>query len=156
MGSSGAFWLIVIVGVLAAIGVWDWRSRVHDETGAPHHRVLWFLGTIVGVAVIAFFITLGHALRDGPGPNVSENGRRIENGFVTNAGYIAVTTVALGLYTASHIAEIIAWFHPGRAQRASSKAIQRSGTQRDSSATGSSCPAPGHAYRYSARPSTSS
>ena len=38
-------------------------------------------------------------------PTVSENGRRIENGLVTNFGYISVT-IALGLYTASHIAEI--------------------------------------------------
>jgi len=39
-------------------------------------------------------------------PAVAESGRRIEGGFVLNSGYISVT-VALGLYTASHIAEII-------------------------------------------------
>ena len=39
-------------------------------------------------------------------PELSDNGRRIDGGFVLNFGYISIT-IALGLYTASHIAEII-------------------------------------------------
>ncbi len=39
-------------------------------------------------------------------PALSESGRVIEGGFIMNFGFISVT-VALGLYTASHIAEII-------------------------------------------------
>jgi general L-amino acid transport system permease protein len=39
-------------------------------------------------------------------PSVSESGRKIEGGLATNDAYIALT-LALALYTASHIAEIV-------------------------------------------------
>ncbi len=64
-------------------------------------------------------------------PSVSESGRIIDGGLTTNDAYIALT-VALGLYTASHIAEIIRGsilaVHKGQNEAANALAL--SGFQR--------------------------
>ncbi len=100
----GLFWLIVACGVVAAAGAWAWRSRRHVSTGEPHRRVLWALGTLAVVVIVAF-VALG-----GPyawsWPARSENGRRLVSGFGTSAAYLSLT-LALALYTASHIAEVV-------------------------------------------------
>jgi general L-amino acid transport system permease protein len=64
-------------------------------------------------------------------PAVSESGRVIEGGFTTNAGYLSVT-IALGLYTASHIAEIIrgSILAVPKGQSEASNALALSGFQR--------------------------
>ena len=98
------FWIILLVGVIAAIAVWIWRSRVFDSTGQPHHRVLWSLGVIFGFFLVAFFVT-GTPL-EMSWPVLTENRRGIDGGFEMNWGFMALT-FALGLYTASHIAEIV-------------------------------------------------
>ena len=100
----GLFWVIVAAGAVAAAVAWAWRSRRHVRTGEPHHRVLWALGTFAVVAVVAF------AALGGPyawsWPARSENGRRLISGFGTSAAYLSLT-LALALYTASHIAEVV-------------------------------------------------
>lgn len=103
-GNNGLFWVLLIVALIAAIAMWIWRTRVNLATGQPHRRVLFSTLTFLGLAVL-FFLALGTPFRMS-WPAVSESGRVIEGGIATNAGYISVT-VALGLYTASHIAEII-------------------------------------------------
>jgi general L-amino acid transport system permease protein len=100
----GVFWLLMAVALVAAIVVWVWRTKVNVETGEPHHRVLYSLGVLVGVGLIAYLL-LGRPLRMS-WPRVSESGRLIEGGLPTNDAYVALT-LALGLYTASHVAEII-------------------------------------------------
>ena len=100
----GMFWLIVVLGVVVAAGVWVWRSRRHVRTGEPHRRVVWAIGTLAVVVIVAF-VALG-----GPYawslPARSENGRRLVSGFGTSAAYLSLT-LALALYTASHIAEVV-------------------------------------------------
>jgi general L-amino acid transport system permease protein len=103
-GNTGAFWIAVLVALVVAIGLWRWRTKVNIDTGQPHHRVLWSVGAFAAITAAAF-LALG-APYVWSFPAVAESGRRIEGGFVLNFGYISVT-VALGLYTASHIAEII-------------------------------------------------
>ncbi|MXW42006.1 MAG: ABC transporter permease subunit [Acidimicrobiia bacterium] len=100
----GTFWLFVLLAAGLATVIWIWRTRHNNATGNPHHRVLWALGAFA-ITVVVCFAALG-----GPyswsWPAVSESGRRVVGGFSTNSGYIALT-VALGLYTASFVAEII-------------------------------------------------
>ncbi|MEL6894189.1 MAG: ABC transporter permease subunit, partial [Actinomycetota bacterium] len=103
-GNTGAFWIIMLVVVAVAVGVWRWRTRVNEATGQPHRRVLWSFGVLAGVGVVAF-LALGGPLR-WSFPEVSESGRLIEGGLTTNDAYIALT-LALSIYTASHIAEIV-------------------------------------------------
>src|SRR5690606_22536442 len=102
-GNIGVFWILMVVVLVAAIVVWKWRTKVNIDTGAPHRRVLFSLASFLGLGAVAFFAT--GVPCHWSWPAVSENGRLIEGGFATNAGYLSVT-VALGLYTASHVAEI--------------------------------------------------
>ena len=128
-GNVGLFWLALLVALVVAIVVWVWRTRVNIETGAPHRRVLFSLLTFLGLAIIAYFALSRPYLMSWPA--VSESGRRIVRGFATNSGYISVT-VALGLYTASHIAEIIrgSILAVPKGQSEASNALALSGFQR--------------------------
>ncbi|MFN3255004.1 MAG: ABC transporter permease subunit [Ilumatobacter sp.] len=101
---SGIFWLVMLVAAAIAALVWRWRTKVNEQTGQDHHRVLYSLGTLLGIGLIAF-LALGGPVQFSF-PAVSESGRIIEGGLATNDGYLALT-LALVLYTASHIAEII-------------------------------------------------
>jgi general L-amino acid transport system permease protein len=102
--NGGTFWIIMGIALLASIAVWIWRTRYNERTGEAHHRVLWSFGTLLVVGVIAYIGLSGPISISWP--VVSESGRVIIGGIATNDGYIAIT-LALGVYTASHIAEII-------------------------------------------------
>ena len=96
------FWPLVGAALLVAVGVWIWRTRRWEKTGEPHHRVLWSLGIFSGI-VAAAFIALGGPI-DVSLPLLE--GRVLEGGYQGLAAYFAVL-VALVLYTASHVAEIV-------------------------------------------------
>jgi len=102
-GNLGYFGLAVAGGLAVAALIWRWRTRVHDETGDPHHRVLWTFGVLFALLMVAY-VLLGEPFRI-TWPTLSENRRRLIDGFAINAGFISVAG-ALGLYTASHVAEI--------------------------------------------------
>lgn len=118
------FYLIAAVGLVAAILVWRWRTKAFERTGQPHHRVLWFLGVVLLALVIAFFAASQPLEMSWPA--LSENRRRIDGGFAVNWGFMSVT-VALGLYTASHIGEIIRGsilaVHQGQSEAANALAL---------------------------------
>lgn len=103
-GSMAAFWGILIVGLVVAVFVWRWRTKNFEKTGQPHHRFLWFLGVLLVSLILAYFIS-GQPV-EMSWPVISENRRRIDGGFIVNWGWMSVT-VALGLYTASHLGEIL-------------------------------------------------
>ncbi len=102
--NGGTFWIIMAVGLVAAIAVWIWRTRYNERTGEAHHRVIYSFGTLLVVGTAAYFVLRGPVSISWP--VVSDSGRVIIGGIGTNDGYIAIT-LALGIYTASHIAEII-------------------------------------------------
>lgn len=93
--------LLVVALVVAAL-VWRWRTKVNIETGQPHRRVLFGGATFLALAAV-IWVALGVT---GSFPSVSESGRLIEGGIATNDGYVSLT-LALALYTASHVAEIV-------------------------------------------------
>lgn len=126
---AGLFWLLMGIVLAVAIGVWIWRTRVNVNTGQPHHRVLYSLGTIIVLGVIAY-LTLGGPIATSF-PTVSENGRLIEGGLSTNDGFVSLT-LALALYTASHIAEIVrgSILAVPKGQNEASNALALSGFQR--------------------------
>lgn len=128
-GALGVFWIILAFGVVVGALVWRWRTKVFDATGQPHHRVLWFFGVVLAFFIAGYFIT-GTPF-EVSWPTLSENGRRIDGGFAVNWGFMSVT-IALGLYTASHIGEIlrgsILAVHHGQTEAANALAL--SGFQR--------------------------
>ena len=62
------------------------------------------LGVLLLALIVAYFVA-GQPVEIS-WPVISENRRRIDGGFIINWGWMSVT-VALGLYTASHLGEII-------------------------------------------------
>jgi len=98
----GPFLLILAVALLLAAGVWWWRTRRSERTGEPHHRVLWSLGFFVMVTTVAFTALGGPIGLSRP----VLDGRALEGGYVGLTSYFAVL-IALVLYTASHVAEIV-------------------------------------------------
>lgn len=123
-GELVLFWIILAVGVIVSAVAWRWRTRVFDDTGEPHHRVAWSLGLLVAFFLVAFFVA-GMPF-EMSWPALSENRRIFEGGFGINWGFIALT-LALGLYTASHIGEIIRGsilaVHTGQSEAANALAL---------------------------------
>ncbi len=98
----GAFQILSIIALLAAAGVWIWRSRLFDRTGAPHHRVLYSAGTFLAISLIAY-VALSRPF-EVTTPEIID---RVYVGGITMIMPYAAVMVGLVLYTASHIAEIV-------------------------------------------------
>ena len=96
------FMLAVGLGLLAAAGVWWWRTQVQLQTGTPHHRWAWSLGLLAVVAATAYLL-IGRPLTI---TRPVLTGRVVEGGFRGLGAFFAVMG-ALVLYTSSHIAEIV-------------------------------------------------
>jgi general L-amino acid transport system permease protein len=99
-----AFWLFMLAAVLAGGFTFWWRTRRHERTGVPIRRARYTLGVFALIALVGY-LTVGDAFSIS-WPELSESRRRLASGMSMNFGFISVT-IALGLYTASHIAEII-------------------------------------------------
>jgi general L-amino acid transport system permease protein len=100
--NAGIYGLVLLAALAAAVGVWVWRTRVFNETGNPHHRVVWSFATLAAIAVAGYFALGGPISLSRP--ELSE--RVITGGFTMLASYVTVT-LALTVYTASHVAEIV-------------------------------------------------
>lgn len=129
VGTMSVFWVIMAVAVVAAVWIWRRRTKAFDATGQPHHRVLWSLGVLLAFFIVGYFVA-GQPFNIS-WPALSENRRTIDGGFIINWGFLSLT-IALGLYTASHIAEIIRGsilaVHSGQSEAANALAL--SGFQR--------------------------
>ena len=102
------FWILAAAAMLAAGMVWRWRSKVFTNTGKPHHRVLWTTGVLAALVATAFLALDAPFSWSWPTiiPESDDNRTTIAGGFSIGISYLSVT-LALGLYTASHIAEIV-------------------------------------------------
>ncbi len=129
LDNFAAFRWVILLAVIAAISVVYWRTQVFIRTGAAHHRVLWGLGTLLGIGVIGYF-ALGGPVKFSL-PTVDEAGRVYEGGIRMQMPYAALVT-ALVLYTATHISEIVRGsiqaVHKGQVE--ASEALALSGFQR--------------------------
>lgn len=99
-----AYRWVLLLALIVAIGVAVWRTRVFNETGHPHHRVLWGLGSFAAIAAVAYAVLGGPVATSKPA--LDEAGRLFTGGVRMQMPYAALTT-ALVLYTATHIAEIV-------------------------------------------------
>jgi general L-amino acid transport system permease protein len=101
-GGIGIFLLVLAVAVALAALVWVWRTRRFDATGEPHHRVLW-AGGIVALGLVAAFFASSRPF----GLSLPERGEFATTGGFRLSPEYGALLIALTLYTASHIAEIV-------------------------------------------------
>ncbi len=100
--SAELFAIVCLLAIVAGVGVVIWRTRRFVATGEPHHRILYGGGLVLGVVVVAWLV-LGRPLSiDHP----EVVGRQVEGGYRMSANYFALL-LALTIYTASYIAEIV-------------------------------------------------
>ena len=90
--------------LVVALAVGAWRTRLSASTGAPHHRVLWGGGVFLVISLAGYWALGAPYTLSRPG--IAETGLSVEGGVRMGAPFAALT-VALTLYTASHIAEIV-------------------------------------------------
>ena len=101
-GNTRAFLLVLLAGAVAAALVMVWRTRRFDETGQPHHRVAY------GFLVLLVIAAIGYVALGGPVDLTlpTRDGRRVTGGMSLGPEF-AAALMALFIYTASHIAEIV-------------------------------------------------
>lgn len=98
----GLFAAFGFAALVLAAAAWLWRTRRFDATGEPHHRVLWAGGALVLVLLVGYF-----ASAQPLGVATPERGQfGVAGGLRLNPEFAALL-IALVLYTASHIAEIV-------------------------------------------------
>ncbi|WP_417689657.1 amino acid ABC transporter permease [Roseibium sp.] len=108
-GSSLIGWALIAALVLA-FGIAQWSRKRQEATG-QQFPVFWTgLGLIIALPVVAYFIAGMPVHLDYPVFN--ETGPRLRQGFVLGTGFNLIPeflalTLALAIYTASFIAEIV-------------------------------------------------
>ena len=99
-GSGTGLLLMLAVGALAWYGVARWRSSVSDRTGALPRSGLW------GGAAFVIVLVLGWTLLGYSYTLPAVEGRATAGGIRIDPSFFALF-LALTIYTASHIAEIV-------------------------------------------------
>jgi general L-amino acid transport system permease protein len=127
VGAGLAFGVIALGALGVAIAVWIWRTRRFDRTGQPHNRVLWSGGVLLLLLAVGFVVAGRPWTVDTP-----EVGALSTSGGFRLAPEYAALLVALALYTASHIAEIVrgSILSVPRGQSEAADAVGLSGFQR--------------------------
>ncbi len=99
-GSMPLFLGLVLVAGIIAWAVRTWRQKTSERTGEPGREMLWSVPIFL---LIVFWgaVILGNGLT-----TPSLEGRKVEGGMTMQPEYFALL-VALVLYTASHIGEIV-------------------------------------------------
>lgn len=103
--SGTGIWLILLaLGILGAVWLWRWRTRLMIEQGQEGRQILWAIGAISLSAIVAFILTqtVPFFLTI---PQITNNAQ-FKAGLVISPEF---STLLLGLviYTASFIAEIV-------------------------------------------------
>jgi general L-amino acid transport system permease protein len=101
-GDLAPFGVVVVAALLIAGVVWYLRTRRFDETGEPHHRVLYAGTALVLIVVVGYFV-LGQPI-EFTAP--TRDGRLVTGGINLPVTFSALL-LGLVLYTATHIAEIV-------------------------------------------------
>lgn len=102
--NMAVFLTSLLVAALAAWGVTRWRASVNARTGEPARGGLYGTLAFLAVVLIGNFSAGNAFALEGAG--LAESGLRIEGGMVVQIPYFSLT-IALTLYTASHVAEIV-------------------------------------------------
>ncbi|MGI9018615.1 MAG: amino acid ABC transporter permease [Euzebya sp.] len=110
------------LGLVAAVLVAAYRGRVNAKTGKPSRGGLFAIGAFILMLAIGNFIA-GSPLALDP---ATIQGRQVGGGLNIDVRYFALT-IALTLYTASHVAEIVRGaiqaIHKGQSEAANAIAL---------------------------------
>jgi general L-amino acid transport system permease protein len=98
----GLWWLLVFGGIAAGLAARAWRTRVHERSGRPHFRTLVLLGIVIGVSVLGYVF-----VDDAFGIDVPQLGERSYSGGLQVSPEFAGILIALVVYTAAFIGEIV-------------------------------------------------
>ena len=125
VGSGWGLIALVVVATAAARLVVGWRRKVFDSTGTPARSVVWSTAVVV-VVLVGGWLAFGY---DATSPEVT--GRLTVGGIRLDPSFFALL-VALVVYTASHIAEIVRGSIQAvhRGQDEAAQALALSGVQR--------------------------
>lgn len=122
--SMGLFLGFIGLALVAVILVLAWRGRVNARTGQPSRGGLFGIIAFLVVLAIGNFVS-GNPLALDPA-EVTANGRNIVGGQTIQIQYFSLT-VALTLYTASHVAEVVRGaiqaIHKGQGEAANAIAL---------------------------------
>lgn len=102
---AGLWTILLAIGVVGAIALWRWRTRIMIEQGRPGNQLLWVLGPLVAAIVLALILT-GNVPFSLSLPQVVEEGTQFQGGLRLSPEFGTLLT-GLVVYTASFIAEII-------------------------------------------------
>ena len=100
--SRWTFALVLLLGLVVAALVVRWRGRVNERTGQPARGGLYGTLAFLAMVVVAHLVSGGALALSLP----RVDGRLIEGGMNVFPPYFGLT-LALTLYTASHVAEIV-------------------------------------------------
>lgn len=103
--SGTGIWLILLaLGILGAVWLWRWRTRLMIEQGQEGKQILWAIGAIALSALVAFILT-----QTAPFfltiPQITNNAQ-FKDGLVISPE-LGALLLGLVIYTASFIAEIV-------------------------------------------------
>ncbi|HEX2028287.1 MAG TPA: ABC transporter permease subunit [Nitriliruptorales bacterium] len=101
-GRAGWYWLVVAAALAATVAVAIWRTRRFELIGTPHQRFRWGAATFLAVLVVGY-LALGAPF----GLSLPERTTFGASGGIKLDTAYAALLVALVIYTASHIAEIV-------------------------------------------------
>jgi general L-amino acid transport system permease protein len=94
--------LAFVAALAAVIGIAHWARRRREATGEPFHTVYVGLGLLIGLPLLAYLLTGAPLTFEHP-----EMGRfKLQGGLVLLPELVALT-LALSVYTAAFIAEIV-------------------------------------------------
>jgi general L-amino acid transport system permease protein len=126
-GSVAVFLGVLALTAAAIAVVIRWRTQRFDATGEPHHRALW------GAGVLLLGVALGYLASGRPFTlSLPEPARFGATGGLNLSPAFGALLIALVLYTASHIAEIVrgSILAVQRGQSEAANALGLSGFQR--------------------------
>lgn len=101
---AGTWGLFLLAGLVLAVVLWRWRTRVNEETGQPSYRFSIAVAAFLGLAIVGYLL-LGEAFFVQE-PVIGPSARGYVGGLQMSPEFAGIL-LGLVVYTAAFIGEII-------------------------------------------------